>query len=357
MDTANGGKSMVLIIDELGGGRLDVGGRYGIDAAEDLGGGHSSAVGEKLTANVLGNVGVAIETHEHGGLEVDLGTLDLLVGGAVDETNKVGHDVPHEVVELVVGSDGVDAEEASVLVTGVEGGDGVGELVLGDLLAHLGGDVLAKAGGTVVGTEHGLHDHEGEGILGGPAGTLEGKGDVGSVVGIESDANVTAGEDGGVVGSIDGTGRGGGELAKVGGGQVAKLGVVDGTGTSYDHAGGGVVSVDVVTEIGLGKAANVLFGTEDGPSKASALEGGGVKVIQNELLLLLVDLGHFPKDDVALPLDGGLLELGVEEDVGENLDGLTNVLLEDLGEVDGLLTGGVGVAVVIEMGMVEIGVM
>jgi len=67
-------------------------------------------------------------------------------------------------------------------------------------------------------------------------------------------------------------------------------------------------------------------------------------VVQDELLLLLVDLGHFAKDDVALPLDGGLLELGVEEDVGEDLDGLADVLLEDLGEVDGLLPGGVGVA-------------
>ena len=178
VDATDGGQGVVLIVDELGGGRLDVGGRYGIDAAEDLGGGHSSAVGEELTANVLGNVGVAIETHEHGGLEVDLGTLDLLVGGAVNETDEVGHDVPHEVIELVVGGDGVDTEKAGVLVAGVEGGDGMGELVLGDLLAHLGGDVLAEAGGAVVRAEHGLHDHEGEGILGGPAGALEGEGDV-----------------------------------------------------------------------------------------------------------------------------------------------------------------------------------
>ena len=348
VDTTNGSKSMVLIIDELGGGRLDVGGCYGIDAAEDLGGGHSSAVGEELTANVLGDVGVAIKAHEHGGLEVDLGALDLLVGGAVDETDEVGHDVPHEVVELVVGSEGVDAEEAAVLVAGVEGGDGVGELVLGNLLAHLGGNVLTQAGGAVVGTEHGLHDHEGEGVLGGPAGTLEGQGDVGGVVGIESDANVNAGEDGGIVGGINGTGGGGGKLAKMGRGQVAKLGVVDGTGTSDDHAGGGVVGVDVVAEVGLGEAADVLLGAEDGAPETGALEGGGVEVVQNELLLLLVDLGHFPKDDVALPLDGGLLELGVEEDVGEDLNGLTNILLEDLGEVDSLLTGGVGVAVVIE---------
>ena len=133
----------------------------------------------------------------------------------------------------------------------------------------------------------------------------------------------------------------------MGGGQVAELGVVDGTGTGDDHAGGGVVGVDVVAEVGLGQAADVLLGAKDGPSETGALEGGGVEVVQNELLLLLVHLGHFPKDDVALPLDGGLLELGVEEDVGEDLVGLANVLFEDLGEVDGLLTGGVGVAVVL----------
>ena len=208
VDATDGGQGVVLIVDELGGGRLDVGGRYGIDAAEDLGGGHPPAVGEELPADVLGDVGVAVEAHEHGGLEVDLGPLDLLVGGAVDEADEVGHDVPHEVVELVVGGDGVDAEQAGVLVAGVEGGDGVGELVLGDLLAHLGGDVLAEAGGAVVRAEHGLHDHEGEGILGGPAGALEGEGDVGGVVGVEADANVAAGEDGGIVGGVDGAGGG-----------------------------------------------------------------------------------------------------------------------------------------------------
>ena len=131
----------------------------------------------------------------------------------------------------------------------------------------------------------------------------------------------------------------------MGGGQVAKLGVVDGAGAGDDHAGGGVVRVDVAAEVGLGEAADVLLGAEDGPAEAGALEGGGVEVVQNELLLLLVDLGHFPEDDVALPLDGGLLELGVEKDVGEDLDGLSDVLLEYLGEVDGLLPRGVGIAV------------
>ena len=133
----------------------------------------------------------------------------------MDDTGEAGHYVPHEIVQIVVGREGVYAKETSVLVTGVEGGDGVGELVLGNFLAHFGGHVLVKAGGAVVGTEHGIHENEGEGILGGPKVTLEGKADVGGVIGIEADANVRASEEGRIEGGVDRVGRGGGEVAKM----------------------------------------------------------------------------------------------------------------------------------------------
>jgi len=67
------------------------------------------------------------------------------------------------------------------------------------------------------------------------------------------------------------------------------------------------------------------------------LEGGGVKVVENNLLELLLNLLGLAEDHIALTLDGGLLELGVLENVLEDIDALGNVLVQGLGEVDGVL--------------------
>jgi hypothetical protein len=61
-------------------------------------------------------------------------------------------------------------------------------------------------------------------------------------------------------------------------------------------------------------------------------------MVKHDLLILLVDLLLFAQDDVALTLDGATFKLGVLEDVGDDVDGLGNVLAEALGIVDGLLT-------------------
>jgi hypothetical protein len=60
-------------------------------------------------------------------------------------------------------------------------------------------------------------------------------------------------------------------------------------------------------------------------------------VVEDNLLELLLHLLRLAQDNVALPLDGGLLELGVLEDVLQDVDALGDVLVEGLGEVDGVL--------------------
>lgn len=75
------------------------------------------------------------------------------------------------------------------------------------------------------------------------------------------------------------------------------------------------------------------------------LESDRVQVVKDNLLILLLNLFLLPKNDIALPLDRRLFELGVLENVGENVDGLGHVLVERLGVVDGLLAGSVGVEV------------
>lgn len=63
-----------------------------------------------------------------------------------------------------------------------------------------------------------------------------------------------------------------------------------------------------------------------------------MEVVENNLVQLLLDLLGFAQDHIAFPLNGGLLELGVLEDIGENVDALGNIGVESSGEVDGVFT-------------------
>jgi hypothetical protein len=112
--------------------------------------------------------------------------------------------------------------------------------------------------------------------------------------------------------------------------------VGDTTGTNKNHAVSSVVVLDVVGKLGSGDVADVLARAEDGAAKGLVLESSGVEVIENDLLNLLLDLLGLAEDNVALTLDGGLLELGVLKNIGENIDTLGNIRVEGLGEVDGV---------------------
>jgi hypothetical protein len=112
--------------------------------------------------------------------------------------------------------------------------------------------------------------------------------------------------------------------------------VGDAASANEDHAVGGVVGLDVGLEVGALDGLDVLLGAEDGAAEGLALEGGGVQVVEDDLLELLVDLLLLAEDDVALALDGGVLELGVLEDVGEDVDGGGDVVVEGLCVVDGV---------------------
>jgi hypothetical protein len=110
------------------------------------------------------------------------------------------------------------------------------------------------------------------------------------------------------------------------------------TGGSENHAVGSVVVLDVVGEFGAGNVTDVLAGAENGAAERLVLESSGVQVVKDNLLNLLLNLLGLSENDVALALDGRRLELGVLQDIGQNIDGLGNVGVESLGEVDGVLT-------------------
>lgn len=253
-----------------------------------------------------------------------------------------------EVIEVhdVFGHE-VDAPETSVGVRRGEGHERVGEVVGGDDVREARGEERRCAEAAIPVAEDALHDHHREVVGRAPANALHGDSDVGSGDFVVADANFRADEGRFGVGQApegDGGGRDG-ERGEVLLGELDELCVLDAAGSDENHAVGGVVGLDVRGEVVPLDGEDVRLGTEDGATEGLALEGDGVEVVEDDLLELLVDLLLLAEDYVALALDGGGLELGVLEDVGDDVDGGGDVLAEALGVVDGLLARGVGVEV------------
>lgn len=70
-----------------------------------------------------------------------------------------------------------------------------------------------------------------------------------------------------------------------------------------------------------------------------------MEMIKQDLLVLLVHLLLLAQNDIAFALDGAAFELRVLEDVGDDVDGLRDVLAEALGVVDRLLARSVRIEV------------
>ncbi len=225
-------------------------------------------------------------------------------------------------------------------IRGREGHEAVGQVVLvdeaGELAAHVGG----VAHGLVPVTDDSLGDESSEVILRLPGDTLNSDGDVGGWDGLIEDADLGTNESWLALLLLCEAGGGGGvwlcwEAGKVLLGELNELLVGDTTGTNKDHAVSSIVGLDVVDEILALNALDVLGWAKDGAAEWLSLESGGVKVVENNLLELLVNLLGLAEDNIALALDGALVELGVLKNIGKDVDGGWDISVECLGIVDG----------------------
>jgi hypothetical protein len=214
------------------------------------------------------------------------------------------------------------------------------------VVADVGAELAAKerrlAHGTVPVADDGLSNEGSEVVIVLPADTLNGKSDVGGGDGVVTETNLRADELGGALllgGKGEGSGGRGlvGEATEVLLSEADELLVGDTTSTNQNHAVGGVVGLDVVGQVLAGDGLDVLLGAEDGATEGLALVSGGVEVVEDNLLELLVNLLLLAQDNITLTLNGSGLELGVLEDIGEDVDGLGDIVVEGLGVVDGVL--------------------
>lgn len=233
---------------------------------------------------------------------------------------------------------GVGRYVPSVAVAGGEAHEARRQVVLVDVCAQLAAGVGRVAEGLVVVADDGLRDESGKIVGVTPAHTLDGEGDVGRGHGVVADADLGADEVGRLLGQeVCAVVRAlGGQVGEVLVGHLDQLVVGNAAGADEDHAVGRVVVLDVVGELGARQVADVLARAEDGAAQGLVLVGRGVEVVKHNLLNLLLDLLRLAQDDIAFPLNGRLLELGVLQNVLQDVDALGDVLVQGLGEVDGV---------------------
>lgn len=186
--------------------------------------------------------------------------------------------------------------------------------MLGDKVAELAAKVVRGAHGTIPVANNSLCYERSEVVGVAPADTLNGNGNVGSAHGVVTEADLGSNKVGLLL--LLGGERLGrvvlglrGKVGKVLLGEVDELLVGNATSTNEDHAVSSVVGLDVVLEVGALDALDVLLGSENGAAEGLALESGGVKVVEDNLLKLLVHLFLLAENDITLALDGGGLEL------------------------------------------------
>lgn len=210
--------------------------------------------------------------------------------------------------------------------------------------SQVGGVVDAAALRAIPGADQGVGDHERNVILIAPSAAFNSDGDVGQRQRVVAHANLRAGEAAGREQrrlSIEGVLQ----LSQLLLGQLHQVVVLDAAGGGQHDARRVVVGVDVVLQVLSRDRFDVLGGAEDGVAQRRSLIGGGVQVIEHDLLQVALHLLHLAQDDAALALDLGLAQLGVLDDVAEDFDGLRHVLRQTFGVEDGLLAAGVGVEV------------
>lgn len=166
--------------------------------------------------------------------------------------------------------------------------------------------------------------------------TLDGYGNVGSRNGIITETHLSTDEFGHVRGVTRASARSdrggrGLEAAEVLLSKSNKLLVLDSTGTNKNNAVRLVVLLDVVANLGLGNDLDVVSGAGNGAAKRLTLEGHGVEMVKDNVLVRLGSVIGMLEYGLTFTLNHSIVDSRVLENISQDLNGLGNVGLEGLG--------------------------
>ena len=271
-----------------------------------------------------------LQAHEHVGLGLLPGPIQLGLGDAVvGEVADHGQDGVQGLALGLLPQGGVDAEVAGVVVAGAVGVDGVAQALL---LPHL----LEQAGGHAAPQDGGQQLHlEPPGVCEGDAG--EGQGQVVLLDGLLLHRH--AGDVGGGAHGPAGPPLQPGEAV----GQGLGVGVGEAARQGHHDAVGAVVLPLVFPQPG---AVHLLQGglpPQDGPGQGGALEHRPGQPLGAQILRVVLVHADLLQDNAPLGLHIGVVELGVEEHVAQDVRRLVQVGVQHPGVEAGALLGGEGV--------------
>src|SRR5581483_3045740 len=135
------------------------------------------------------------------------------------------------------------------------------------------------------------------------------------------------------------------ELAEGAPRQRQHLLVLDIAGGGQQHAGRGIVAAHIVRDAVAIDAADDLAPAQDRPAHRLIRKSTLLEEVEDEIVWRVDRLADLLQDDSALALELVAVEDGVLKDIGENVDGEPDILLEHLRVIGRVLARGIGVQV------------
>lgn len=346
VERTNRSNNRVHIVEVTVGASADGVGVNSIDTCKDLGRVETTVEGEHLATDLFaGRLSAVHDLVEEVGLDGVLGFVHQVLIDVVTQTSEGAGHLEAQVVEADRVASGLDTKETSVAILSVERNDGSGAVELGALTDERRGGVAHGLGVLVHAAEHSLDDHQWVGIRISITSGREGVSDVGLIQVIKADANIGSGELGRLQVRFNSVGRTDRDAAKHIGSKLDQLGVLEVTTASDDHTRGGVVGGQIFKDVFASDFLDVFDGTQDGATQSGSSVCRLMETIEDDFLQVGVDRLELGDDGVALSIDSGLGDLGVEHDVRQDVHGLGKIVLHASVIESSLFSGGVCVQV------------
>mmetsp|Transcript_18419 Transcript_18419/g.27522 ORF Transcript_18419/g.27522 Transcript_18419/m.27522 type:complete len:223 (-) Transcript_18419:157-825(-) len=145
MNTPNRRQSMVLIINHIASCSLHIIHRQRIHLCHHLSQRHHTSNCSNLLCHLLSSGNIPIKTGQYLRLEGNLGPGKFFVTHTMSKTDKVRHDIPQQIIQLVIGGGGNHTKQSSIRITQIKCRNGRRKLVIGHLLTHGRGNILSKS--------------------------------------------------------------------------------------------------------------------------------------------------------------------------------------------------------------------
>mmetsp|Transcript_5729 Transcript_5729/g.10850 ORF Transcript_5729/g.10850 Transcript_5729/m.10850 type:complete len:288 (+) Transcript_5729:2876-3739(+) len=272
MNTTHSCKSMVLIINNLSSGCLNVIHRNSINPTENLCRCHPPSIGKQLPSNIFCDIGISIKSHEHGRLQVHLGTLYLFYRWTMNHPYKISHDIPHEIIQLIIRCHCIDTKESRVLITSIKRRNRMGQLMLCHLLTHFRCHILSKSRRTIIRPKHSLQKHQRKSILGSPRRSLKRQGNMSRIIRIKPHPHITPRKHRRIHGNLHSTLGHSRQSSKMLLCQLTQLTMIHSPRSGNHHPRRRIMRLNIIHQIITRQGTNILLRSKNRPPKPRPLK-------------------------------------------------------------------------------------